>query len=79
MGLEAETLLADTGWVPEPLRTPGLASDQSEPKVNADANIAMNDSSVGEADGPDDDWTIDPEGDNLKDHDEGETEAVAAE
>ena len=25
MATEAETLLADTGWLPEPLRTPGLA------------------------------------------------------
>ncbi|HVZ06732.1 DNA-binding protein [Rhodopila sp.] len=27
MAAEAETLLADTGWLPEPLRTPGRATD----------------------------------------------------
>jgi ParB family chromosome partitioning protein len=33
MAAEAETLLADTGWLPEPLRTPGRASgDQQSPE-----------------------------------------------
>ncbi len=30
MAAEAETLLADTGWLPEPLRTPGRATGDEQ-------------------------------------------------
>ena len=33
MAAEAETLLADTGWLPEPLRTPGQATGDDQPAV----------------------------------------------
>ena len=34
MAAEAETLLADTGWLPEPLRTPGRATgDEQAPRI----------------------------------------------
>jgi ParB family chromosome partitioning protein len=35
MAAEAETLLADTGWLPEPLRTPGRASGDDQAPVPA--------------------------------------------
>ncbi|MBB5046092.1 ParB family chromosome partitioning protein [Rhodopseudomonas rhenobacensis] len=35
MAAEAETLLADTGWLPEPLRTPGRASGDQQTSESA--------------------------------------------
>jgi ParB family chromosome partitioning protein len=37
MASEAETLLAGTGWLPEPLRTPGRALAEASVTVHADA------------------------------------------
>jgi len=37
MATEAETLLAGTGWLPEPLRTPGRAPAEASATVHADA------------------------------------------
>ena len=39
MAAEAETLLADTGWLPEPLRTPGGASAEVSASGEAEADI----------------------------------------
>ncbi len=38
MAAEAETLLANTGWLPEPLRTPGHAVRQASPSPELDAD-----------------------------------------
>ncbi len=38
MAREAETLLADTGWLPEPLRTPGHASTDAPAAETVDAD-----------------------------------------
>lgn len=35
MATEAETLLADTAWLPEPLRTPGQTADERQPPESA--------------------------------------------
>ncbi len=35
MAAEAETLLADTGWLPEPLRTPGQATVADAPAMES--------------------------------------------
>jgi ParB family chromosome partitioning protein len=39
MAAEAETLLADTGWLPEPLRTPGGASAEVSASSETEAGI----------------------------------------
>ena len=42
MASEAETLLADSGWVPEPLRTPPIEVEAPEASVD-DAEIPSDD------------------------------------
>ena len=39
MAMEAETLLAASGWLPEPLRTPGRAGGQEEATMVAGAIV----------------------------------------
>jgi ParB family chromosome partitioning protein len=58
MATEAETLLADTGWLPEPLRTPGETTEvvvaPSDPDVKETAG-AEGETAVAEDDGVADD------------------------
>jgi ParB family chromosome partitioning protein len=41
MAAEAETLLADTGWLPEPLRTPGCASAEMPMPQSGEPDVAV--------------------------------------
>jgi ParB family chromosome partitioning protein len=46
MAEQAETLLAGSGWLPEPLRTPGQATGASSP--TSEVSVASSEGSVGE-------------------------------
>lgn len=49
MAAEAEQLLADTGWLPEPLRTPGVDGDASEVAFGDEAQSADAEMSASQA------------------------------
>lgn len=68
MAKEAERLLADTGWLPEPLRTPDAQADVIEDEASANALPAF----------LADDGYDASDGDSAADHAESEPRAAAA-
>ena len=79
MATEAETLLDGTGWLPEPLRTPG--NDQAKTRNAAQSgDTAASETLIEESVMGDDETTIvDNEASSSTDESDGEPRSVAAE
>ena len=77
MAQEAETLLAKTGWVPEPLRTPGQVFGREN--LGAEAQPIAEDHPTKEAMDPEEDAAADPEIGDANEDDRNEDASIAAE
>ena len=77
MAQKAETLLAKTGWVPEPLRTPGQVFDREN--LGAEEQPIAEDHPTEEAMDPEEDAAADPDSNDAGADDRTEDASIAAE